>query len=67
MNVIDTYNCDHELINSLFERLIVVGDRVNLPDGIYANIDDQLAAVIIKGRFVAELEIYDHYGEGRDD
>lgn len=65
MNVLDTYNCNRELIDSLFERLYVIGDRINLPDGIYANTDDELGAVIIHGRFVAELEIYDRYGEGR--
>ena len=65
MNVLDTYNCDSELLGSLFERLIVVGDRVDLPDGIYTNIEDELAAVVLKGRFVAELQVYDSYGEAR--
>ena len=65
MNVIDSYNCDVELLNSLFERLIVVGDPVNLPDGVYANAEDEIGAVIIRGRFVAELQLYDNYGESR--
>ena len=65
MNVLDTYNCDTGLLDSLFERLIVVGDRVDLPDGIYTNTEDELAAVIIRGRFVAELEVFDSYGESR--
>lgn len=67
MNVLETYDCNQELLHSLFERIIVIGDRVNLPDGIYANTDDELGAVIIQGRFVAELEIYDRFGEGRID
>ena len=65
MNVIDSYNCDVELLNSLFERLVVVGDPVNLPDGVYANAEDEIGAVIIRGRFVAELQLYDNYGESR--
>ena len=65
MNVIDSYNCDVELLNSLFERLVVVGDRIDLPDGVYANTEDEIGAVIIRGRFVAELQLYDNYGESR--
>ena len=65
MNVLDTYNCDVELLSSLFERLIVVGDRVALPDGVYANTNDELAAVILRGRFIAELEVYNEHGESR--
>lgn len=67
MNVFDTYNCDRNLLESVFNGITVVGDRVNLPDGVYANLDDTdgLAAVIIKGRFIAELEVYDEDGEGR--
>ena len=65
MNVLDTYDCDPELLNSLFERQLVVGDRVALPDGVYANAEDELAIVILNGRLTAELEIYDSYGETR--
>ena len=65
MNVLDAYDCDTELLDSLFERLVVVGDRVDLPDGIYTNTEDELAAVIIRGTFVAELEVFDSYGLSR--
>ena len=65
MNILDVYNCEADQLDGLFERVIVVGDHVDLPDGIYANVDDELAAVILKGRFIAELEIYDKYGESR--
>lgn len=65
MNVLDAYNCDVDELVSLFERTRVVGDRVNLPDGVYTNTEDELAAVIIRGIFVAELEIFDSYGESR--
>lgn len=65
MNVLQTYNCDHETLDNLMQRVVVVGDCVDLPDGIYANTDDELSAVVLRGRFVAELEIYDCIGESR--
>lgn len=65
MNVLDNYNCDIQALEDLMQRVIVVGDCVDLPDGIYANIEDSLAAVILKGRFIAELDIYDQRGEMR--
>lgn len=65
VNVLDAYNCDTELLSSLFERTTVVGDRVDLPDGIYTNIDDEVGAVIIGGRFIAELDVYNDRGESR--
>lgn len=65
MNVLDTYNCDTQTLEDLMHRESVVGDCVDLPDGIYANIEDTLAAVIVNGRFIAELEIYDQRGESR--
>lgn len=44
---------------------MVVGDRVNLPDGIYTTEQDSFAAVVLSRKFVAELEIYDEYGESK--
>ncbi len=64
VNILDSYNCDIEILDSLFERHLRVGDRVDLPDGVYTNVDDELAAVIIQGRFVTELELFNSYGEG---
>ena len=60
MNVLD---CDTQALNDLLERLVVVGDRVNLPDGVYASADDSLAAVVMRGRFISELELFNEYGE----
>ena len=65
MNVLDAYDCDYDLLNSLFERQVVVGDRVDLPDGVYANTDDELVAIVFRGRFIAELEVFNSYGETR--
>lgn len=63
MNVLDTYNCDTQTLDDLMQRAFVVGDRVNLPDGVYASANDSLVAVVMRGRFISELELYNEYGE----
>ena len=67
MNVLDTYNCDIQTLDELMQREIIVGDCVDLPDGVYANVEDTLAAVVMRGKFIAELEIFDQRGESRDE
>lgn len=63
MNILDSYNCDSETLDNLLHRFVGVGDHVDLPDGIYANRNDTVAAVVFRGKFIAEMQIYDEYGE----
>lgn len=58
MNVLDAYEYDKQLLTGLLERQFSPGDRVKLPDGVYTCEDDELAAIVLNGRFIAELEVY---------
>lgn len=63
MNVIDTYNGDRQALNDLMNGFIGVGAKVDLADGIYVKEGDSLAAVVMRGRYVSELELFNEYGD----
>ena len=53
-------NMEYNLTRTISETTMI-GDHVSLEDGVYMNADDEMAIVVIGGRFMGELEIFREY------
>jgi len=65
MGLFDTYGGTQLKAGDPWGRQYEIGDDVLIPDGVYVDFDDiyQKAVVIEGGKFVAELDVFNHWGE----